>query len=76
MLGWPINCFGKRATLVKKIPPSDGRGQFQRTREWVETATLEQLFDLWCWGHNLMGHAAMLLDATAAFRRIVKEGKP
>ena len=50
----------------------DGRGEFQRTREWIETASLEQVFDLWLRGNNLIGYAQLLLDTTAAFRKIIR----
>ena len=53
-------------------PTHDGRGEFQRTREWIEKASLEDLFDLWCRGQNLMGFAGTLLRATTDFRRVVK----
>jgi hypothetical protein len=52
---------------------SDGRGEFQHTREWIETAPLEKVFDLWCRGHNLIGFSYLLLDATKKFREIVKD---
>lgn len=55
---------------------SDGRGEFQWTREWVETASLEKVFDLWCRGHNLIGYSEMLLDATKKFRLIYKKEAP
>lgn len=29
---------------------NDGRGEFQRRREWIETASLEDVFDLWLRG--------------------------
>lgn len=51
---------------------SDGRGEFQRTRDWIETSSLEDVFDLWCRGQNLVGFASTLLNATAAFKRIIK----
>lgn len=51
-------------------PTNDGRGEFQRTREWIETATIEQVFDLWCRGQNLMGYAETLLDVTSTFRQV------
>lgn len=51
---------------------SDGRGAFQHTREWIETASLEKVFDLWLRGHNLIGYAGLLLNVTTAFRKIVK----
>ena len=50
----------------------DGRGEFQKTREWIETASLEDLFDLWCRGQNLMGYARVLLKAATVFRRVAK----
>lgn len=53
----------------------DGRGDFQRTREWIEQAPLQEVFDLWCRGQNLIGYSALLLDATAAFRSICREAK-
>ena len=53
-------------------PTQDGRGEFQKTREWIETASLENLFDLWCRGCNLVGFAGTLLKATTVFRRVVK----
>jgi hypothetical protein len=52
---------------------ADGRGEFQRTREWIETASLEKVFDLWCRGNNLIGYAHTLLYATAEFRKVYKE---
>lgn len=54
-------------------PTLDGRGEFQRTREWIETASLERVFDLWCRGNNLIGYADTLLRATDAFRKIIKK---
>ena len=51
---------------------ADGRGEFQRTREWIETASLERVFDLWCRGKNLIGYAQTLLDATTAFKKVFK----
>lgn len=51
----------------------DGRGEFQNTREWIETASLEGVFDLWCRGQNLIDYARILLDVTKAFRRIFEE---
>lgn len=53
-------------------PTPDGRGEFQRTREWVETASLENVFDLWLRGNNLIGYAYILLRATTEFQRIWK----
>jgi hypothetical protein len=51
---------------------SDGRGEFQRTREWIEKATLTQVFDLWLRGHNLIGYSSLLLDATKIFQKVIK----
>jgi len=51
----------------------DGRGEFQHTREWIETASLEKVFDLWCRGHNLIGFSYLLLDSTKKFREIIKD---
>ena len=53
-------------------PSSDGKGEFQQTREWIETAPLELVFDLWCRGHNLIGYARSLLYATSEFRKAFK----
>lgn len=50
----------------------DGRGEFQHTREWIEAASLEDVFDLWCRGNNLIGYAGTLLRATTAFKRIYR----
>jgi hypothetical protein len=50
----------------------DGRGEFQHTREWIETASLEKVFDLWCRGNNLIGYAELLLHATAEFRKVYR----
>lgn len=49
---------------------ADGRGEFQRTREWIETASLEDVFDLWCRGQNLIGYAETILDAVKVFNRV------
>lgn len=54
---------------------NDGRGRFQQTREWIETASLEKVFDLYLRGHNLMGYAEIMLEATTVFRRVVKQVK-
>jgi hypothetical protein len=51
---------------------ADGRGEFQRTREWIEKAPLEDVFDLWCRGQNLCGFADTILKTVKTFRRIVK----
>jgi hypothetical protein len=56
-------------------PTSDGRGRFQYTREWIETASLDKLFDLWCRGHNLLGYAELLLTATREFRKVFNDEK-
>lgn len=48
----------------------DGRGKFQHTREWIEKASLEQVFDLWCRGRNLIGFAGIMLRATKNFRKV------
>lgn len=50
----------------------DGRGEFQRIREWIETESLERVFDLWCRGNNLIGYSQLLLNATKDFRKIIK----
>jgi hypothetical protein len=52
---------------------ADGRGEFQRTREWIETASLEKVFDLWCRGNNLIGYAPSLLIVVPLFVKICKE---
>lgn len=69
--------FGEELLWSERYPDQeyatqDGRGEFQKTREWIETASLEDLFDLWCRGQNLIGFAGLLLDATTVFRRVVK----
>jgi hypothetical protein len=51
----------------------DGRGEFQRTREWVESASLEEVFDLWCRGNNLIGYSRKLLRATEVFRKVARK---
>ena len=56
-------------------PTQNGRGEFQKTREWIERARLEQLFDLWCRGHNLIGYAQTMLRAVPIFRRIAGKRK-
>lgn len=56
-------------------PTADGRGEFQWTREWVETADLEDVFDLWCRGQNLIGFADTLLEACDVFKRICRKKK-
>lgn len=53
-------------------PTRDGRGEFQHTREWIETANLEEVFDLWCRGQNLVGYAGTILEACAVFKKIFK----
>lgn len=53
-------------------PTRDGVGEFQKTREWIETAPLEEVFDLWCRGHNLIGYAGLLLKSTDVFKRVCK----
>lgn len=70
--------FGEGLLWSERFPDQekasrDGRGEFQNTREWLETASLEDVFDLWCRGQNLVGYARLLLDVTKAFRRICKE---
>jgi len=72
--------YGNALLWSEKYPDQeestpDGRGEFQKTREWVETASLEQVFDLWCRGQNLIGFANLLLDAAASFRQIVRGRK-
>lgn len=54
-------------------PTQDERGEFQRTREWIEVAPLEDLFDLWCRGNNLIGYAGKLLRAAEVFRKVARE---
>jgi hypothetical protein len=56
-------------------PTRDGRGEFQHTREWIETAPLEDVFDLWLRGKNLIGFAGTLLHATDKFKKICKPTK-
>jgi|SRR5271157_322725 len=51
----------------------DGRGEFQRTRLWIESAPLEQLFDLWCRGNNLIGYAGTILGAVKTFHRVFRK---
>lgn len=51
-------------------PTQDGRGEFQHTREWLETASLEDVFDLWCRGQNLIGYADTILEVCAIFKRV------
>lgn len=53
----------------------DGRGEFQMIREWIEVASLEDVFDLWRRGYNLAGFSCVLLRAAAEFRRIVGHEK-
>ena len=50
----------------------DGRGEFQHTREWIEKASLEDIFDLWLRGNNLIGYAPSILRATKVFREVCK----
>ena len=52
---------------------ADGCGEFQHQREWIEGASLEDVFDLWCRGQNLINYAYTLLDATQVFRSIIKD---
>ena len=54
-------------------PTEDGSGEFQHTRLWIEKASLEVVFDLWCRGQNLIGYSELLLDATEQFRRICED---
>ncbi len=49
---------------------ADGRGRFQHTREWLETASLEDVFDLWLRGQNLIGYADTILEAVPVFKRV------
>lgn len=53
-------------------PTSDGRGEFQNTREWIETAKLEDVFDLWLRGRNLVGYSGLLLHAVTTFRKVIR----
>ncbi len=70
--GWGHGLLWSEEYPDQEEPTRDGRGDFQRTREWIETASVTDVFDLWCRGHNLIGYAQTLLDATETFRRIVK----
>lgn len=48
----------------------DGRGEFQKTREWIETAPLDEVFDLWLRGQNLSGFSEILLRAVPVFTKV------
>lgn len=69
--------YGNELLWAERFPgqesdTSDGRGEFQNTRELIETAPLEWIFDLWLRGNNLLRYSEVLLKATADFRRIVR----
>lgn len=51
-------------------PTHDGRGEFQHTREWIETAPLDALFDVWCRGQDFVGYADTILETVEVFNRI------
>ena len=57
----------------ERYPDQEGPGEFVRTRKWLETASLEGVFDLWCRGQNLIGFAEYILRRVDQIRKVCKE---
>jgi hypothetical protein len=51
----------------------DRPGEFQRDRSRLENESVEEVFDRWLRGHNIMGYAGTIMSVLDDIRKVVKE---
>lgn len=49
----------------------DFPGYFRKHREWLETASVEELLEYWCRGQNISGFGPHILEAVDGIRKAV-----
>lgn len=61
-----------RSLLWRERYKEEYTGYFQEQRDWLETASVVGILDLWCRGNNLIGFTDSIIDAVDGIRKACK----
>jgi len=50
----------------------DRPGYFAANRQWLETATEQEIFDQWLRGQNIVGYSEIIANALDEIRKVVR----